>query len=361
MTLAKNGSPSPGSPGTTRAAAVTGTLCVLAAAWLLLITTRAELAEGHDFRAAATCAPNDQGDDCLRTAPARIERTHVVSGRKTPMYWLYVTEADGSSTRTRIDGSPQEPPHARKGAHVEVTYWRGQIRFVDFGTTHRYTNADPRDDYRLASSSGLGLAFYGTLALWGAYWMSRRSWTSLRAYPWQAALPVGGGLALTLLGMAAPFVTDGIGPALRLVALGTIVVLLVSLALAPFLKRRQAGDDTVTLTPCPLLKEKVFPGRVMGGTPYADSGGGFLVAGPGCLASTPDPTGSAYRREVPHTLTPVRVRPPYRTDPADRPDHGGRALVLECEDNGEAVLVVTHRKHMPLVLGALRHSRPEAR
>ncbi|MFD8590332.1 hypothetical protein ACFV1B_12430 [Streptomyces sp. NPDC059637] len=45
--------------------------------------------------------------------------------------------------------------------------------------------------------------------------------------------------------------------------------------------------------------------------------------------------------------------------PTGSPDHGGRAPVLECEDNGVPVLVVTRREDMPLVLGALRPAPSE--
>ncbi|MBC9730621.1 hypothetical protein [Streptomyces sp. TRM68367] len=99
--------------------------------------------------------------------------------------------------------------------------------------------------------------------------------------------------------------------------------------------------------------ERRFSGAIIGDKPYAGRGG-LLLVGPGYLASTPDPTGVAFRREVPPTLTPLRVRPPYWTDPDERPDYTGRVQVLECEDNGVPVLIATHRKHMPWVLGALK-------
>ncbi|MFI7285314.1 hypothetical protein ACIBRY_01370 [Streptomyces anulatus] len=50
--------------------------------------------------------------------------------------------------------------------------------------------------------------------------------------------------------------------------------------------------------------------------------------------------------------SPPRSCPPYLTDPTSRPDHDGRAVVLECEDNGVPVLVVTRKKGAPAVLGA---------
>ncbi|HWU08789.1 MAG TPA: hypothetical protein VN520_20810 [Streptomyces sp.] len=356
MTLPRTDTPRPGNRTEARVAAVFGIVCLLAAAWLLA-GMRGELGEERDFRAAVTCAPGAQKKDCLQTVAARIDRADGVTRRRTPSYWLYVTGTDGSSSRTRLQGSPEGPPSARPGTKVEVTYWRDRIRYVDFPSTRLPTNADPRDGYRLFCALGLGLAFLGAAFLWGCCWTSpRRSWAPLRAYPWQAAVSAVGALCLTLLGADAPWVTSDAGSAFRLIAVGVPVVLLVCLAAATLLKRRQSGDDTIALTPSVPVAEEILVGRVLGTTPYADSGGGFLVAGPACPASTPDPTGSAHRREVPRTLTPVRVRPPYRTDPADRPDHGGRALVLECEDNGEEVLIVTRRRHMPKVLGALQRT-----
>lgn len=75
------------------------------------------------FRAAVSC---DSGDDCLRTTGARIDRTERVEGKKTASYFLYVTEADGTTSSPRLWGSPSDPPAATKGTRVEVTYWRGK-------------------------------------------------------------------------------------------------------------------------------------------------------------------------------------------------------------------------------------------
>ncbi|MEU0134910.1 hypothetical protein ABZ172_12940 [Streptomyces sp. NPDC006296] len=344
-----------------------GAVCVLVAGWLLLVGMRGALAEESAFRSAPACTsgtrdagdsrdPRDPRDaNCLRTVTVRIDRTDEVKGHKTPTYRLYVTEPDGTAHRTHLHGSPREAPLAKPGTTVEVTSWRGLIRYVDFPTTRRPTLADPTDEYRLFCSLGLGLAFYGAAFLWGGYRLSRRTPHTLRAYSWQASVTVAGGLCLTLLGVTAPWFTDTAGSALRLVSVGTPVVLIACLGAAVVLKRRHRGDDTLALTPAVPTEEQVIGGRVLGATPYADGGGGFLVVGPGYLASTPDPTGTTLRRETPGTLTPVRVRPPYTTDPAGRPHYGGRALVLECEDHGEEVLVVTRRQHMPTVLGALGH------
>ncbi|MBC9730620.1 hypothetical protein [Streptomyces sp. TRM68367] len=160
-----------------RAAAVFGSLCVLVAAWQLLVTMPVALDRENDFRSAPACTSDGAGRDadCLWTVSARIDRTERVKGKKTATYWAYVTEADGTSTRTRFQGSAQEAPAATPGRQVEVTYWRGQIRYADFDGVRRYTNADPRGDFRIPCAIGLGLGFYGAGLLWVWYWYTRLS------------------------------------------------------------------------------------------------------------------------------------------------------------------------------------------
>lgn len=112
------------------------------------------------------------------------------------------------------------------------------------------------------------------------------------------------------------------------------------------------------MAPSVPTEERILTARIVGGVPYATQG--FLVAGPTSLWSTPDPTGKAFRRRIPTTLTPIRVRPQYWRDP-DQPNYGAKAVVLECEDDGRPVLVVTDRKNMPWLLGTLgsTSTRPE--
>ncbi|WP_033321434.1 hypothetical protein [Streptomyces yerevanensis] len=344
----------------TRAAAVIGSLGVLVAAWLLLVSMNGALDDERAFRGAVGCASGsgeaDRRDgDCLWTVAARIERTEEETGRKTSSYWLYVTEADGTSSRTRITGSAQEHPIARAKARVEVTYWRGQIRYVDFDSGRRYTTADPRGDYKLFCAWGLAVGFHGLLYLWLWYWNARLSAGPPRTAGWQAGVPVTGGFCLTAVGAFAPWPTDSPAAAFRLVGVCALVVVAVCSAAALVLWWRRRGDDTVAVTPVVPAAEQVFPGRILGEMPYASgtSRKGYLVVGPARLAATPDRTGAADRRHVPPTLTPVRVRPPYWTDPA-RAGNALRSLVLECEDDGVRVLIVTRGKHMPWVLGALQ-------
>ncbi|WP_143660111.1 hypothetical protein [Streptomyces sp. WZ.A104] len=354
MTPTQSSEPSPRRRPTTRPALVVGTLLALVSAWLLLVTTPGARDKEHAFTTAAACPATGDAHkgDCLRTVNAVIDRTEKETGRKTSSYWLYVTEPDGSSTRTRIDGSPRQEPGARPGASVEVTYWRDQIRYVDFPTARRYTNADPRGDYRIPLTFGLGLGLYGAMFLAGAAAMAWGTRRSPKAYPWQVGLTFTGGLLLTALGAAAPWPTDSIGEALQLTALGGLVILAGCALAVPFLRRRGRRDDTIALKPYVLTGQECVPGVIMGEVPYAGTAG-FLAAAPGSLATTPDPTGAFHRKETPRTLTPLRLRPPYSADPAGRPDFDGRAVVLECEDGGVPVLIVTRKKDMPKVLASL--------
>ncbi|MFG3404258.1 hypothetical protein [Streptomyces sp. NPDC048142] len=199
---------------------------------------------------------------------------------------------------------------------------------------------------------GLLLGVFGAMLLTAAAataWSSRRS---PRAFPWQVGLTMSGGTFLVLFSAMAAWNSDNIGDALQLTGLAGLVVLAVYALAAPFLHRRHRGDDTIVLEPSALTEEVRFPGLIMGEVPYA-SDAGYLIAGPGILATPPDPTGVFHRKAAPRTLTPLRIRPPYLTDPTGRPDYDGRAVVLECEDDGVPVLVVTRRKDAPAVLGAL--------
>ncbi|MEV0774523.1 hypothetical protein [Streptomyces sp. NPDC050428] len=349
-----------------RRAAVIGSLCALVAAWLLLVNVRGELAEERAFRAAVSC---DSGDDCLRTTAARVDRTERVEGKKTASYFLYVTEADGTSSSPRLWGDAPEPPTAWAGTRVEVTYWRGQIRYVDFdsdtgvdtgsdtgsGSGRHYTTADPRGDHKPFAAFGLALGSFSLGFLWIWYWWARHSQVSAKAAPWQLGVPLVGSLFLTMFGAGAPLVTDEFGAALQLFALGALVTLVASLSAAVILARRQGGDDTITMTPTPPTEDHVFAARIVGEVPYATLGPSFLVAGPTSLASSPDHTGATFRRPIPTTLTAVRVRPPYWRDP-DHLDYGSKAVVLECEDGGVPVLVVADKKNMPWLLATLQRT-----
>ncbi|MFI6345078.1 hypothetical protein [Streptomyces sp. NPDC050560] len=348
----------PASRGAKRAALVLAVACLLAAAGLLAIGVPGALADEHAFRTASPCAAGRGGrdGDCLWTTGARIDHVRRETAKRSPVFWVYVVESDGHATRTSLRGTPSQVPGARPGARIEVTYWRGQIRTVDLGQGPRYTKADPREDHRPLLAAALGLLPFAPVLWWGWYWVGRRP-RSRRAGAWQLVVPLFGGLSLMLLGPLAALSTPSVGRAFAVFGAAAAAVALVCAVVALFLRWRQRGDDTIALAPAALTGERHFAGAVLGDVPYA-GGGGTLVVAPGYLATTPDPTAAAFRNEAPGTLRALRVRPLYWTDPQGRPDFRGRGLVLECEDAGTAVLIATHRKHMPLVLGALR--RPQA-
>ncbi|WP_328492152.1 hypothetical protein OHS59_04885 [Streptomyces sp. NBC_00414] len=355
--------PRPRNRGQRIGAAAVASVCASAAAWLLLISTPAAIGEGNAFKNASRCASEGDvsvdgvsGDDaasgdCLRTVSARVDRTEHVQGRKTPSYRLYVVEADGDKGSATLGGDPSRRPVASRGADVAVTYWRGQIRYVDLAGGRKYTHADPRDDYKVVAAPGLAIGLYGTGFLWCWFWMTLHSRVAKRARPWEIGLPFVAGVGLTVVGGFAPWATDDMGAALLLVGRATAVVAGACAVAAVFLRRRGRGDETIDVTPSVPTEEQHFPGRILGEVPYAEHGT-HLMAADGYLATTAGHSGVAHRRVVPRTLTPLRVRHPYWSDPSP-PDLRGGARVLECEDDGVPVLVVTHRAHMPWVVGAL--------
>ncbi|CAL9434702.1 hypothetical protein [Streptomyces sp. enrichment culture] len=364
MTEAPENSPrtAPRNRAAARPAAVAACLLLLVSVWLFVFPVREAHGERLAFETAAVCAPGDRGGECLRTVEARIRAAVPVRDTvRTPRYWLHLTEADGTASRTRLHGRLEETPSARAGGPVEVTYWRGQIRYVEFpaGAGREYTTAKPGSGERFFFMAGSLVGALGLASAWGWYWWARHSHVSPRANPWQLGVPVVGALGLGAVGAVAPWTADGPGEALLVIALGVPPVLAGCAVTALVLWRRERAGDTIAVTPRVPDGERVVAGRVWGDVPYAVEGAEHLVVGPGYLASTVDPTGAAYRRAVPDTLVPRRVRPPYWTD-REGAGYRGKEWVLECEDGGVRVLLLTDKGDMPWVLGALRSRRGAA-
>ncbi|WP_406501674.1 hypothetical protein [Streptomyces sp. NBC_00500] len=339
--------------------ATIGCVLLLSAAWLLLVSTRGALHEERDFRAALACTTtqtdsdsNSNSDDCLRTVTARIDRAERDTKHKGASYWLYVTEPGGKKDSAWISGHTPDSPTAWAGTHVKVTLWRGEIRYVDFPAGRLSTHADPRGSYRPRLAAALGIGFFGLAPLWAAYWWARRSMVSPLRAPWQLGLPMTGALTLAATSAVVALVTHGIWTALEYVAVAAGVVLLGCAVAALVLRRRQKADDTIEVTPSVPTSEQCFPGSVFGEGRYSAGGGGYLIAAPGLLLTTPDPTGAFARRPVPATLIPVRVRPPYWTDP-NCGDYAAESVVIECRDGEMQVVIVTKKENVGWVLGAL--------
>ncbi|WP_327428939.1 hypothetical protein [Streptomyces sp. NBC_01236] len=342
-------------PSATWPAALGGVL-LLIAAWLLLVNVRGALAEEREFRAAVACptrtVSTGGSEDCLRTVTARIDRAERDTKHKGASYWLYVTEPGGKKDSAWIKGHTPGSPTAWSGAHVKVTLWRGEIRYVDFPAGRLSTHADPRGSYRPRLAASLGIGFFGLAPLWAGYWWARRSMASPLRAPWQLSLPMVGALTLAATSAVVALVTHGIWTALECVAVAAGVVLLGCTVAALALRRRQKDDDTIEVTPSVPTSEQCFAGSVLGEGRYSAGGGGYLVAAPGVLLTTPDPTGAFARRPVPSTLTFVRVRPPYWTDPHSG-DYAAENVVIECHDGETPVVIVTKKENVAWVPGAL--------
>ncbi|GAA2515999.1 hypothetical protein [Streptomyces gobitricini] len=344
-----------------RRSAVPACLLLSAAAWLFAFPVREAYGERLAFEAAAVCAPGHRDGECLHTVEARVMNAEPVKDHvRTSRGWLYFTEADGTASRTRLHGSPEDRPSARAGQRVEVTYWRGQIRYVDFPaeSARQYTAAKAGSGYAFSFTAGSLVGALGVACAWSWYWWARHSAVSLRANPWQVGVPFVGALCLGAVGAVAPWLADSPGKAFRLIGLGAPPILAGGGVAALVLRRRSRGGDTIAVTPRAPDGERVVGGRVWGEVPYAVDGAEWLVVGPGYVAATIDPTGAAYRRPVPDALIPLRVRPPYWTD-REGVEYLGKEWILECEDGGGRVLFLTDKGDMPWLLGALR-GRPGA-
>ncbi|MFJ8308843.1 MULTISPECIES: hypothetical protein [unclassified Streptomyces] len=337
---------------------VVGTVLLLVAAWLLLVTMRGSLDEERAFRAAQDCAPGTTATDCLRSVPAVIERTQKGRG-KTPNYWMYVKDADGETPVLHIRRSAPDSSDTYAGKRIHVTYWEGSVRYLDWANARWYTYADPRGSYRLFLAWGLALGTFGAGALLTALWWVRGYATTRLRYPWQPAVVATGTLALVGAGALIPWFTNGWRTGLLVHGVAGAVVV-AGCALAAVLLRRanaRKTTDTVTVQTVVPTEEAVFPGFVRGDVPYGGSlGGGFLVAEAGRLSIIPDPNYRVRPRIVPGTLEPLRVRPPYRTDPKDL-HLNGNWLVVECRDGDTPVYVATAKECIPLLLGSLTTAR----
>ncbi|MEU9096716.1 hypothetical protein [Streptomyces sp. NPDC048361] len=338
------------------APAVIGAALVLAAAWLLLVTVPRTLDTERAFSAAADCRTAQVSTECRRTVRATVTSVTADHKHRSTDYWLglgHVQKPPAVRPPSRVKMEGRTPVFAavRPGSALHLTYWRGEIRYVDHQGLRQYTAADPRGGYRLPFAAALVLLSVGGACLRTAQCGARRRTAEPAGHePWRLTVPLASVLLICCFAFATPWGTGGVPTALLLTAVGAVPVL----AGAAWLTRRRhrRTTDTIRVAPLAPLADECFPGRVLGDVPYSHEGFGYLVAGPGLLAATPDPAGRIARRPVPRTLTAVRVRPPYWTDPGPSPAPGSQ--VVECRDGATPVYVVTHHVYVSRVLGALR-------
>ncbi|MGW1868260.1 hypothetical protein ACWCPS_22180 [Streptomyces mauvecolor] len=354
--------------------AVIGAVLVLVAGWLLLATVPGTLDEERAFASAPGCPVAEVSTECRHTVAATVTSAAADHKHRSTYYWLgigHVQDGPGAlpgrlksgplragsavrpiagvPRRVKMEGRTPVFSAVRPGAPLQLTYWHGEIRYIEFRGLRQYTAADPRGGYRLPLAAALVLLCVGGACLRSAYCWVRRAEPPAHE-PWRITVPLTSVLLISCFTFGTPWATGGVPTALLLTAVGAVPVLAGAVWLARRHQRRTT--DTIRVTPLIPLGEQCFPGTIFGEVPYGHEEFGYLVAAPGLLAATPDPAGRIARRPVPRTLTAVRVRPPYWTDPGPRPAPG--AQVVECRDGATAVYVVTEQRYTALVLGALR-------
>ncbi|MEU3370804.1 hypothetical protein ABZ734_10065 [Streptomyces sp. NPDC006660] len=351
--------------------AVAGLALALVAAWLLFATVPRALDDERAFTTAPACSPAAVSRECRHTVTAAVTRAAAGHKHRSTYYWLGLRRVPRESLALpgRLKSGPlgSAPPAAsppprltmdgpapvfaavRPGATLQLTYWRGDIRYVDYQGMRQYTEADPRGGHRLPFVATLALGSVGAACLRTAYCWARRTNGPPAHEPWRFRVPLAAVLLISCFALGTPWVTSGVTIALLLTAAGAVPVLGVAARLSRRHHRRTT--DTIEVNPQVPAAEVCFPGAVRGEVPYSQPEFGYLVAGPGLLAATSDPAGRVARRPVPRTLTALRVRPPYWTDPGPRPAPGSQ--VVECRDGATPVYVVTEPAYVAQVLGAL--------
>uniref|UniRef100_A0AAU2V475 Integral membrane protein n=1 Tax=Streptomyces sp. NBC_00003 TaxID=2903608 RepID=A0AAU2V475_9ACTN len=332
-----------------------GTALLLVTVWLLLVAMPERLEAERAFRAAKDCAPGTAATECLHSVPAVIERTREKTG-KTPAHWMYVKTSEGNTPTLYFKGDQRYTFDGLAGKRIHVTYWEGSVRYIDWADARWYTAADPRGAYRLFFAWGLALGTAGLgLMLIGLWWVRGYATTRLR-HPWQPGVVIAGAAVLAPMGVLFTWTTHNWRTALCAYGLAGAVVIAGCALAAVRLHRADArrSTDSIVVQPIVPEEEAVFAASVRGDVPYGGVvGGGFVIAEAGRLSIIPDPNYRLHPRVVPGTLEPLRVRPPYRTDPFDV---GDTALILECRDGDTPVYIAAARENMPLLLGALTSS-----
>ncbi|MFC7307431.1 hypothetical protein ACFQVC_24785 [Streptomyces monticola] len=336
--------------------AVCGVLALLGSALLLGVAVPRALADGDGYRAAPSCPAGAAGAvaarDCVRWTPATVEDAATFHGRSTSYRLTVRSAGDGPARTLRMDGDRPVFDAVGPGDPVRLGRWRGEVRAVAAAGHRQDTRLRALRDPKMLTGIALGVAPLGALALWGACW-TRSPAGSRRAArartPPQLAVPATAAIWLAAVGLGAGLIADRPSGALALTAAGAVPLVPV-VALRLRRARRAPTGRTVSLCPRLPAREEVFAGVVRGDVPYSAHGYDHLLAAPGRLAATPDPTGVFACREVPLHLVVERVRVPYRDETVRVPDDW---RVAECRDGDTPVLIACAAPHLAWVLGVL--------
>lgn len=337
-----------------------GAAAVLTGIRLVLVPVREDRAEARAYDAATTCVPGtgqERAGDCLSGVPAVLERVRT-QGRNPTRVYIQVTGEDGTRREIRL-GDHTDPAFAAPGTALRLVSWRGEVRHVNHGTGEAartvLTGLNPRTAHETPLSWALGLIPGGAALAWGGIWFAWLSSYSGRRSPWQLWMPVGGliVLASVMAGFAPMF--GSVREALRWTGIATAVT--VAVTAVACLRAVRAATDTVRVRPRRTDEERTFPAVLLGDTsgPAGTPRHTHIVAGPGVLAFTNDPSGGLRGTPLPPGLVLERVRHQYATDPGREVRGSKYELyhVAQCRDGDEEVLIAVERRHMPWLVGAL--------
>ncbi|MCX4780284.1 hypothetical protein [Streptomyces sp. NBC_01264] len=319
-----------------------------------------------------------------------LERIRT-EGNRNPVHCLVVVRADGSREHIRLS-TRADARYTPPGTALLLVSWRGRIRYVDHDRrtagsatatagsaaagsptgspagsstgeaptgegprpTSLLTDHDPHTAHRTPLAWPLGLLPAGAALAWGGIWYARLSSYSRRRSPWQVWMPVGGLMALAAFAVPCALLFDGVRESLRWTGIAAAVVTAVA---AVCCLRAARNSDQIEVVPCADEKVRIFPGHLLGDTggPAGTRRHTHIVAGPGVLEFTNDPSGRLRGTPLPPGLVLERVRHQYATDPGHEVRGAEREVyhVAQCRDGEEEVLIAVERRHMPWLVGAL--------
>ncbi|RII19726.1 hypothetical protein DSC45_06920 [Streptomyces sp. YIM 130001] len=325
------------------------------------------LAESRTYADTPVCRTADEarsGSSCVAKVPADVEHTERRTGGKSTQYWLHVRELGPDRTGSREDGRVRmrlrqnSPAYAaaRTGDRVTLSYWKGEVRAVDFGTVTLETWSSPANDWRLPAGVGLLVTPFGLFMLWTSWWYRNR-------YPYQKSVSPGPAVLATvtllgagMLGLAGSMTTDTVQQTFALAGFAVPACAVLSLPIA-WWKVRQARREASRRSVVPVRpsERRCVRAGVYGQVPYSVPGFDHLLLGEGPRpAVTADPAGRVSLWPLPETLTVWEVRAFRPGDPEHWPGiYQQNGVVIECRDGAQVVLIGSRRRDASLILGAL--------
>ncbi|SFA98763.1 hypothetical protein SAMN05216266_103109 [Amycolatopsis marina] len=336
-----------------------GLLFVLIAAGLLA-TVPGELAEKRRYLAAPPCPESTSSDTCTTLVPATVVGKRSLGGRLRT-YALDIVEQDTNVVQ-RLRSVEYAPVYSSVSAGDEVvlTYWRGEIAAVTFGSAVQQTRDSPIRGWRAPLGFGLQSLFLGLPLLVIAVWSRYHSPSPQQPYPWSVGCLAVATVFPGPIALLASREDSDIPEVLLATAVAVPVGAAVGALVTGWLRwrarwRAKRNENASDITPVLPTGTKFVPATVLGDVPYSQDFFDRLIVGEGRPAATPDRKGRvAVRKTLPETLTVQRVRA-FRPDD---PDHWSLAykyngVVLECRDGDRTVHIITRRRDAPLILGAL--------